>query len=290
MIFLADQKSALVDLVGLLGSLLSLIIILILMQLGERSLLYLGFALSASPVLVLVIAYFFAFSGRYAKYKPSLKCVDFSLSKGLMGLGVKFFIIQICVLLIFATSNVIIARLFSPSYVAVYNIVFKYFSVVTLFFNIIMTTLWSAYTEAFVKQDFVWIKRMIRKMILLWVVFCFSSLVMVLVSESVYRIWIGSTIHIPIEVTISMALYVCIINWHYIFASFNNGASKLQIQMMLLLFGGVVYIPLATILSRQVGLAGISIAMILVLIPCGFLSPLQSYKLIHGKARGIWNK
>ena len=290
MVFLADQKSALVDLVGLAGSLLSLIIILLLMQIGERSLLYLGLALSASPVFVLVLAYLFAFSGRYAKYKPAIKYIDFKQSRNLMGLGIKFFIIQICGLLIFSTSNVIITQLFSPSEVAVYNIAFKYFSVVTLFFSIVLSPCWSAYTEAFMKQDFAWIRSMIRKLIMLWALFCLGTLVMVILSKPVYRLWVGSAIDIPIGVTIGMAIYVSVFNWNSIFAQFIAGVGKVYFHVFIASFGGIVFIPLAIFISRIIGLPGISLAMILAVILGSFLHPIQYIKLIHGKAKGIWSK
>ena len=289
-VFLADQKSALADLVGVLGSLLSLIIIFLLMRIGERSLLYLGFALSACPVLVLIIACFTAFIGKYRKYRPSLRCVDFKQSKSLMGLGFLFFIPQICALLVFTTSNIIIAQIFSPAEVTVYNIVFKYFSIVTLFFNIILAPCWSAYTEAFMKQDFTWLKNMIKKLIIIWVIFCFGSAVMVILAKPVYGLWVGKSIDVPFSLTISMAFYVCVFNWNNIFAQFNNGVSKIYIQLWLALFAGVVFIPLAITISEKMGLAGIPLAMILSIIIGSFIQPMQSNKLIYGNARGIWNK
>jgi O-antigen/teichoic acid export membrane protein len=289
-VFLADQKSALADLVGVLGSLLSLIIIFLLMHIGERSLLYLGFALSACPVLVLIIACFTAFTGKYKKYRPSLKFVDFKQSKSLMGLGFLFFIPQICGLIIFSTSNVIIAQIFSPEEVTVYNIAFKYFSVVTLFFNIILAPCWSAYTEAFVKQDFIWLKNMIKKLIIIWAVFCLGSVVMVILAKPVYGLWVGKSIDIPHSLTISMAFYVGIFNWNSIFAQFNAGVSKIYIQVWLSLIAGVVFIPSAIIISKKIGLSGIPLAMILSVILGSFIQPMQSSKLIYGNAKGIWNK
>ena len=289
-VFLADQKSALADLVGVFGSLLSLIIIFLLMQIGGRSLLYLGFALSACPVLALVIACFAAFVGKYKKYRPSLRCVDFKQSKDLVGLGFLFFIPQTCGLLVFATSNVIIAQIFSPAEVTVYNIAFKYFSIVTLFFNIILSPCWSAYTEAFVKQDFTWLKSMIKKLIIIWAIFCLGSIIMVILAKPVYGLWVWKSIDVPFSLTISMALYVCVSNWNNIFAQFNAGVSKIFIQVWLSLTGGAVFIPFAIIISKKIGLAGIPLAMVLSIILGSFIQPVQSSKLIFGKARGIWNR
>jgi O-antigen/teichoic acid export membrane protein len=289
-VFLADQKPSLVDLIGVLGSLLSLIIIFILMHIGERSLLFLGLTLSACPVLVLVITYFFVFEGKYAKYKPSLKYIDFKQSKSLMGLGFLFFIPQVCALIVFSTSNVIITQIFSPADVAVYNIAFKYFSLVTMFFQIIVTPFWSAFTEAYVKQDYNWIKNVIRKLVFIWGVSCIGLILMVLLSNIFYRLWVGEQIVVPIYVSIGLAIYAGITNWNSIFVSFNNGVSKMAIQVWLALIAGIFFVPLAILFSKRIGLMGIPLAMGLSIIPGGFISPLQYQKIITNKAKGIWNK
>jgi len=289
-VFLADQKSALADLVGVLGSLLSLIIIFLLMQIGERSLLYLGFALSACPVLALIIACFTAFAGKYKKYRPSLKFIDFKQSKGLMGLGFLFFIPQICGLLVFATSNIIIAQVFSPAEVTVYNIAYKYFSLVMLLFQIIVNPFWSGFTEAYVRQDYNWVKRVIHKLRLIWGISCIGLVLMVLISNTVYELWVGNQIVIPISLSIGLAVYVAIFIWNSIFVSFNNGVSKIFIQVWLSLIAGMSFIPLTIFLSRKIGLAGIPIAMGLSIIPGSFVSPMQYKRIINSRAKGIWNK
>jgi O-antigen/teichoic acid export membrane protein len=289
-VLLADQKSAFVELIQMTGQLLCLVVIIILLRIGKRSLLFLGLTLSGCPIVVLITAYFFVFTGRYRQYSPSIKYIDLKQSKKLMGLGFAFFAIQVCSLIVYSSSNIIIARFFSPSEVVVYNIAFKYFSIITVFFNIVMIPFWSAFTEAYVKQDINWIKNMTRKLILLWLIFCLGTLIMVMMSNIIYKVWIGNAIRIPIQVTVFMAIYVCIANWNTIFYTFNSSVSRVYLQIWLSLAAGIVFIPLALSLSRIFGLAGIPAAMGLSILHGGFFSPIQYYKLINKKASGIWNK
>jgi O-antigen/teichoic acid export membrane protein len=207
-----------------------------------------------------------------------------------MGLGFAFFIIQVCSLIIYSTSNVIITQIFSPSEVVVYNIAFRYFSVITLFFGIITVPFWSAFTEAYAKQDITWIKRMAKKLVVIWLFFCFGAVLMVLLSDFIYGAWVGKTIDIPIQVTVVMAVYVCIVSWNSIFYAFNSSMSKMYIQIRLSLLAGIVFIPLAFGLSKKIGLAGIPVAMGLSIMPGSFISPVQFYKLANKKAKGNWNK
>jgi O-antigen/teichoic acid export membrane protein len=289
-VLLADQKPSLADLIGVLGGLLSLIAVFILMHIGERSLLFFGFVISVCPVLALVIAYAVMFNGKYSVYKPSIKYVNFKHSKDLMGLGLLFFIPQICSLIVFSTSNVIITQLFTPAEVTIYNIAFKYFSIVTLFFQILITPFWSAFTESFVKGDIIWIKNVIHKLMLFWSLFCVGTLLMVILSNRVYFLWMGSRVVVPIQVTVGLAIYVSVANWNNITVYFNNGISKMFIQVWLSLIAGILFFPLAIFLSKKTGLMGIPLAMTLSILPGSFIAPIQCYRLLNGKAQGIWNR
>jgi hypothetical protein len=149
---------------------------------------------------------------------------------------------------------------------------------------------WSAFTEAYVKHDIIWIKSMIQKLLLLWIVFFLGTILMVLLSGFIYHLWIGDTINIPVQVTVVMAIYVCISNWNSIFYTFNSSLSKMYIQIWLSLTAGVAFIPLAFVLSKILGLAGIPAAIGLSILPGSLIAPMQFYKLIQERAKGIWNK
>lgn len=56
-----------------------------------------------------------------------------------MGLGLKFFIIQIATVVLYETSNLIIAQLFGPAQVTPYNVAGKYFGIIPMVMGIIMT-------------------------------------------------------------------------------------------------------------------------------------------------------
>jgi O-antigen/teichoic acid export membrane protein len=291
-ILLADQKSSLVDLINVAGSLLSLIVIFILVSTGKNShsLLYLGAALSVCPVISLMAASFFAFSGKYKIYRPSIRFVDLKQSGNLIGLGFLFFIPQLCSLIVFSTSNIIIVQLFTPSEVTIYNIAYRYFSLVIVFFNILLAPFWSAFTEAFVKKDNLWIRNAIHRLVVLWIISCFGCIVMVLFSKWAFLIWIGDQIVIPFHLLIGLVIYVSISNWNNIFVSFTCGTSKIFLQVWLSLFAGIVFIPLAIILSKHIGLISVPLAMGLSILPGSFITPIQYQKLINGQAKGVWNK
>ena len=158
-ILLADQKPAKAALIVTSGQVITLILIYFLTLTTKGSLIYLAWAIGIGPFAVLLVASLWFFNTSYKIYSPTIKLVNFRYAKGIMSLGTKFFVIQIAAIVIYQTTNVIIAQVSGPEDVTVYNIAFKYFSIVTMVFAIIITPFWSAFTEAKSTNDYLWMKK-----------------------------------------------------------------------------------------------------------------------------------
>jgi O-antigen/teichoic acid export membrane protein len=286
----ADQQPAKASLFSLLGSVFAIIIIFILTKTTSGNLIYLGLVFSSAPIVVLAISSFWFYTHRYKRYAPSLKYVKFSYARDLMTLGIKFFFIQIAVVILYETSNIIIAQLFGPAQVTTYNIAFKYFSVIPMGLGIIMMPFWSAYTEAWVKKDITWIKNTIRKLIYLWAVVGIIAIIMVVFSSFIYKIWIGKEIIVPFSISAVVALYVILNAWCGIFSPFLNGVGKIKLQLFSAIFSAVVNIPLAIFLGRTFGVPGVLLSTCFLALTSAIWSPIQYFKIINNHATGIWNK
>ena len=291
-ILLADQKPALSSFISLTANLLTLFLIYLLTIGTESSLLYAGIVFSISTSSVSLIATFHYFSKDYKEYRPSFKLIKWEYSRQLMSLGVKFFIIQVSVITIFSTSNIIITQIFGPEQVTVYNIAYKYFSVITMIFGILVTPFWSAYTEAYVKGDILWIKMITSRLLKIWFICLAVVVIMVIFSAQVYEFWVGSGILVPFGLSILMGVYVLILAWDSIFISFINGIGKVKLQLYLSVFAGIFFIPLGIFFGKNFGLdvTGVLLALCIVLLPGAFLIFLQYKKIITKTAEGIWNK
>ncbi len=135
-IITANQQPAKASFFNFLGSLFSLTVIFILTKTTSGSLIYLALSLGFTPVLVLTASSIWFYSHEYKKYAPSLKYVKFSYARELMSLGLKFFIIQIATVVLYETSNLIIAQLFGPAQVTPYNVAYKYFGIIPMVMGI----------------------------------------------------------------------------------------------------------------------------------------------------------
>jgi O-antigen/teichoic acid export membrane protein len=288
-ILIADQRPATNDLITLVGSALTLIIIYVLVRTTQGSLQKVILTFTAIPAFVLVLTYPILFAKRYRYLQPSVQAVRLEYTKDLMGLGVQFFLMQIFSIILFSSSNLIIAHILGPEHVTPYNIVFKYFSFVTLLFNLIITPMWSATTEAFAKEDYAWITKGLHSMLKIWGLSVGGVILMTLGARFVYPVWIGQSVIIPFMLTLLMGIYTIIWLWSVCFSTFLYGIGKLRLQLVNITIVAILFIPLAILLTRLLGIYGIVIALALSNLSGAILNPIQFRKILSGKAAGIWN-
>jgi O-antigen/teichoic acid export membrane protein len=289
----ADQHSAIEDSFDIVTKIVSIIIIYILTKTTSGSLLYLGATYSLVPVLVLAIASIILYKNKYAPFKPSIKHVKFKYIKQLTSLSIQFFIITITFVIIFLTDNMIITRLYGPAAVTPYNIAYKYFSIITMIFVTLSNPFWSASTDAYAKKDIVWIKNTLKGLLYIWVILVCAVFAMLLLSKWFYKVWVGNAVEIPFSLSAGMALFAIISTWNNLYITFINGIGKIRLQLISSIIIGVLNIPLAIILAKYLnfGTTGVILANCICLLLGGsVLNPIQFYKIINGKDKGIWAK
>jgi len=290
-VLIADQKPAKASLIDLLGQIFSLIFIVILVKTTEGSLIRLGLAFCVSPLLVSLGANLFLYSGNYRKYRPSFKQVKLRYAKELFNLGVIFFIIQVANVVQFETANIIIARNFSTLDVTSYNIVYKYFGILNMAFMIFLTPFWSASTEAYQKNDIAWIKNSIKRYNQLNLVIALGGLLMLVLSSTVYRLWLGEG-KVNIEFSLSLFGFLffntSVFGGKYV--SFLNGISALRIQFIACLISPFLYIAISLLLIRyfKMGVYSLFVASIITNFNTFILAPIQYNQIINKGKKGIW--
>ena len=293
-IFNALQRTAEVDKFKFITKAGFLLMILVLIFFTEDSLLYFGAAKSFTFALVPLIVGLFYFRGEFKKYAPSLKLVKAEYMRGLLTLGVKFFIIKICFVIIHSTNNVLIINFVEdgPRFVSRYEAAYKYLSVLLMFFMIMTNQLWAAYVEAYTKGDIDWIKKIIKDMVKIWAGTVGIAAIMVIVSGVAYQLWLGDRLDVSMKLTMFVAASVCITNWVNMYNLVLNGSSKVQLQMYIWIFASILNIPLSIFFATNMGMGaeGIVLGTIVSLIPNAILAPIQVKKILNKTDLGLWGR
>lgn len=278
--YMGLQLPAINNLIVCLGQTLALLLTWILYLLGSRSLLTVVVVNTSAPLIVWLLSFPYTFYIKYTQYRPSLKCVSMQMAHFLCIKGVQFFVLQICAVILFTSTNIIISRIFSPSEVTPYQIAYRYFSIMLVVFNTICMPFWNATTDAYTRGDNAWILKASHKLNLLVMAIGFGLILMVAVSNFVYRVWIGQGIEIPMHLSVTVALYIFILCVSLRYSYILNGINVLRIQMVFTITATVVFLPIACLVCEQFGtVTSLVLVMCIVNIP-GLIANMWKYHQI----------
>ena len=288
---MANQRPASSAAITTGGNFLSLIAIIILTYTTKGSLEYLAIAFSGIPCLFTIIISIIVFSTeKYKKYAPSFKQIDFSLTKDIIGMGGQFFLIMMCMLLIFQFTNIIISRELGPESVTLYNVTYKIFSIVEMVAMIILTPIWSAYTDAYTRKDFAWMKRSALKLEKIGLISFPALVLLTIISPFLFKIWLGDEVSTSIFVSMAIAFFTFCKIMGNIYMYQLNGTGKVRIQLITYAVIAIFAIPVMIYSSRHWGLVGIVIVPSIAFFMQFIICRIQLYKIINKTAIGIWNK
>lgn len=289
--YMGMQLPAVSNLLIALGQTLALIGTYIVLWSGSHSLMLIALVNTVSPLFIYLLAFPYTFLYKYPHLCPSLKLIKLKEAKAVIHMGVQFFIMQISSVVLFMTSNILISNLFSPTMVTPYQITYRYFSILLVIFTVICMPFWNATTDAYQKNDIAWIRNATKKLRLMTVGILICLIVMIALSDIVYAIWIDQQTVIDLKMSIMMAAYIFILIYSMRYSYFINGIGKLRLQLIFTTAAAVLFIPLAYLTTQWThSIIWFMIVMCLVNIPGLIVNRIQFYKLINGKANGIWMK
>jgi O-antigen/teichoic acid export membrane protein len=284
------QKYALNDLLIVSGNVLALIIIFIITKTTNRSLLYIVMAFTITPVLVFVIASIPVFI-KYPQLRPQFKYFDSSLTKKVIGKGLGFFFIQITsCLIIYGSSNLFIAQFCGPTDVTTYNIAYKYFNLLAIAYTIIISPMWNAYTDAYVKGDVMWIKRTFNRSLKLWGLTVVGGILLLIICNIFYHFWVGNAVKVPFDVSLCTMIYICTFNFNNCVTYLLNGLNKIYVQILTSVIFTATYLIFLLLYGNKFGIDGVVLSMAISYICMSSIHYFQCRLLITQKASGIWNK
>ena len=286
----AYQKVALSSAFPVIGNFFSLIIIYLFTKFFPPSLIALAFAISAMPVLVIIIASIILYNNRFKVVSPNIKLIDKNCIKDLFGLGARFFLIQIQVVILFQCTNILISNVSGPEEVTAYNIAYKYMGIVMMAYTIILSPLWPSFTDAYTKEDYNWMRKVYRKMLKVYLLSVGMMVIMVVVSPVAYHIWVGDKVDISFAMTLVVCIYMIIYNWDSLQVNLINGIGTIKLQTYVTLFGLVMHVPLSFFLGKHLGLGaiGVIISMIVINIVYSIFFTIQINRILKRRAVGIW--
>lgn len=243
-----------------------------------------------SPLIIYAIAYPITFNWLYPELRPSFKIVSKETIRELMGISVSFFTIQISSLLLFASSNILISKLYNPTEVTLFQICHRYMSLMITGFALIAMPVWNATTDAYTKKDWQWIHQADRKMHTISCLFAILFIIMVAISNLFYSVWLPNDVNIPsLNYTILVGIYVLIQLYSIRYSYFLNGVGALRLQIYMTFIDAVLFIMLANIVACYSSrLEHFIIVLCVTQLPGYIINKIQFQRILNQTATGIW--
>jgi O-antigen/teichoic acid export membrane protein len=289
-IYIADQKPAVNNAVNAFAGIFSLGgVYWLIKNSASGNIVLLGTIVSAMPVILFILLSLYAFSNRYKHLKPTLKNVDFSLSRDLLSLGGKFFFLQLSAVILYSTTSFFITQFYGPEEVVVYNLSFKYFQMPIMVYTIVLSPLWSSVTNAWVSNDFDWLRATMRRLNYVSAAFIAIIIIMIFCADFVFEAWVGKKVRVPLQLNILMALYAAMNIFVAPYSYFINGTGKLALTMLFASAGVLLYFIFVYIFGHTFSNStGILLAIIVPYVLSATFQPIQTYRLLQKNAKGIF--
>jgi O-antigen/teichoic acid export membrane protein len=279
--YYANQQASTVELAMLIYQVIILISVAILLNFFPRSLLYVAMVYGVSNIVIGVL-FTILFFKKNKKIIPTIKSFNTGKVKDLIGLSLAFFTIQLCMIVIFTTDNLIITRLLGPSQVTNYDIVYKLFQVTISFSVIIQDPFWALYTDAYQKKDFTWIRKTIVRLNKFFILFILFVLILYFMSNTIIKFWLQRDLEISNNLLIFMVFFVIIRVYGTIYMTFLNAIGKIKRQVLLYIFGALINIPLSIYFVKyfNLGSSGVILGTIFSILGMSIILPIQTFKIL----------
>lgn len=292
-VILADRKTWVANALYFLNGFTSIAGVFVLTHFNvQNKILWVAIVLGAMPFLVSFLSNIYFFSTLYKRIRPQFLKIERGLVKGTLSHSLSFFIIQLSILVLMSTDNLIIIHLFSPEQVTVYSICYKFFTLFTIGWTTLIMPYWSAFGDAYHKNNFDWIRSTIRRLFRLWLLLNLALIITLFFVNDIYRLWVGESINVPFSLSVLNAVFISLFSLANIYIYFINGIGKIRFQLITSIIIGLVNIPLSILFAKYFhwGITGIMASTCLCIAVNPTFGYFQYKQLITGRAKGIWLK
>lgn len=287
----ADQKPGYASVIQGVGQYLSLIIIYILTKVSTGNLTNLAIFYSGIPCVVMFSASIITFRfTKYRKITPNIKFIRLHLIKKILNLGFQFFIIYLCIIVIFQLVNIVLSREIGALSVTEYNIANRYFNILYMAITILITPFWSAFTDAYTQNDIQWMKKCLKRLERLWLLALICGAFMLAIAPFIYKIWIGGNVNVSFSLSVVVLILTLMRTLGNIYMFLINGIGTIRIQLIAYICFAIIAWPSLVYSCRWFGICGIVIIPTFVYTCQAILAKIQINRLLNRTASGIWLK
>lgn len=221
-------------------------------------------------------------------FSLNINLYDKNILTSVASLGIQFFVLQLCCLILYSTDSLIINTLIGSESVTNYSIITKVYNTGDNLFAVALISMWSAVTYQWEKKNFQWIVSKIKILLLLWIIYSFGVIVVSLFFNDIVYLWLKTdSIKFNNDIIFLFAVFNILNAFGAIFVNIANGIGNIKLQMYIGIFSAIINIPLSIyfIKAYSLGIFGVKLATLMCCFGSFFVIPIQIFFLLKSKLK-----
>lgn len=277
-IFYALQRSEVVSLRNILTQMINIAGIYILSKVSSGNITFVAILFGAGTMFTYILNTSNILA-HYSFARIKMRYFEKRFIRTICNTGIKFFVLQISVIFMYTTDNILITRLFGSAAVTPYSVIDKIYNTGYGFLTAIMIPIWSASTEALVKKNYKWFDKAIKKLNIIPLIFAIGCVFVALIFEPFSDIWLGRSLDYPDGLLVVTVICYVLQAFQNPYGQMNNGIGALNGQVVLGIIQGGLNIPLSIFLaiSCGMGVIGIKLATTILVAVGAIFQPIYYY-------------
>ena len=212
----------------------------------------------SGSILVRVINAIWLFGIQRRWLMPVLRFFNWTEAISLLKVSVLYFVIGASIAVGYTSDSFVVAQIMGPDKVTEYNVPYRLFSIVTVIIGFFLAPLWPAYAEARARGDVAWVKRTLRRSMLVSFGFnFFAALILVFAGRWLISLWVKDAVAPSTVLMIAFALYLIVNGMHMPLSTLLNGLSIVRFQLVCWIAMAVTNLALSIWLTKLYGVPGV---------------------------------
>lgn len=209
--------------------------------------------------------------------RPQFRRADRAMAIRLARVGFLFFVLQVAVSVAYQSDILVAATVLGPDSATIYAVTLRVFMLVPSLVGLYLVTLWPAYTEALARGDIDWVRRTLRRSIVIAVsASSAASAILLLVNGFVLGLLTGGRVAPPTGLLIGVAIWAIVSTGFNAASILLNAASIVRFQVIVASIMAATSLLTSIVLARWVGVSGIIWGTLLAYLVCSAL-PIAVY-------------
>jgi len=196
--------------------------------------------------------------------RPNPLLIDRSVAKSMLRQGFMFFLMQITMMVVFNSDNLVIMHFRGPNEVTPYSVAWRLVNYAVLLQSLMVPTLWPAFTEAYEKRDMVWVRKAYHGIFRTTLgLVSLSAIMLAAFGRTIIRLWAG-----PAAVPSSLLLWTLAV-WTVVVCSTTNQAllmtatKQLRVATISAITAAIANLTLSIYLVKRMGAEGVILATVI---------------------------